>query len=65
VEKMHYILKDHLGSIMVITNQSGAKEEEFSYDAWGNRRNPSTWGYTGLVNLAIEPNVCYHSFLFF
>lgn len=40
---MHYLLKDHLGSITTITNAEGAIEQELSFDAWGNLRNPYTW----------------------
>jgi RHS repeat-associated protein len=46
--QMYYIHKDHLGSINVITNQSGAAVEEMSFDAWGRRRNPTNWTYTGI-----------------
>lgn len=41
--RMHYLLKDHLGSITTITNQDGQIEQELSFDAWGNLRNPYTW----------------------
>ena len=40
---LHYILKDHLGSWTTITDCNGAVEQELSYDAWGNRRDPDTW----------------------
>jgi RHS repeat-associated protein len=33
-----YFHKDHLGSIAVITNESGSVLERLSYDAWGKRR---------------------------
>ena len=46
-ESMHYILKDHLGSWTTITDAEGNVEQELSFDAWGNLRNPDTWtGYT-------------------
>ncbi|MDD4192015.1 MAG: hypothetical protein PHI28_11830, partial [Mangrovibacterium sp.] len=38
-----YVLKDHLGSIQCLTDESGALTEELSFDAWGRRRNPTTW----------------------
>ena len=55
---MYYVHSDHLGSITMLTSSSGACVEEFSYDAWGRRRNPADWtgvpssfifdrGYTG------------------
>ena len=34
-----YFHKDHLGSIAVITDESGAVLERLSYDAWGKRRH--------------------------
>ena len=46
-ESIHYILKDHLGSWTTITDAEGNVEQELSFDAWGNLRNPDTWtGYT-------------------
>jgi RHS repeat-associated protein len=47
-ETMYYIHKDHLGSINCITDQNGALVQEMSFDAWGRRRNPNNWTYTGL-----------------
>ena len=38
-----YLHHDHLGSVMAFSNENGQIEEELSYDAWGRRRNPSTW----------------------
>ena len=42
-ESIHYILKDHLGSWTTITDAEGNVEQELSYDAWGNLRDPDTW----------------------
>jgi len=44
-EDMYYVHKDHLGSIMEITNEEGEKLDagSASFDAWGDRRNPQTW----------------------
>ena len=42
-ESIHYILKDHLGSWTTITDAEGTVEQELSFDAWGNLRNPATW----------------------
>jgi len=36
---MRYITLDHLGSVAVVTNESGAVVERNAYDAWGKRRN--------------------------
>jgi RHS repeat-associated protein len=59
-----YIHKDHLGSVQAISDETGALIEEYSYDAWGLRRDPNTWipfenpqqnmtdrGYTGHEHL--------------
>jgi RHS repeat-associated protein len=44
-----YLLKDHLGSMQCITDETGHLVQELSYDAWGNRRDVSTWAvYTTL-----------------
>ena len=42
-ESIHYIQKDNLGSWTTITDAEGNVEQELSFDAWGNRRNPETW----------------------
>ena len=49
MERVHYILKDHLGSWTTITDAQGNIEQEVSFDAWGNIRNPETWSgeFTG------------------
>ena len=61
---MHYTLKDHQGNWTVIVDADGDVEQELSYDAWGNLRNPETWcvdasitpmfdrGYTGHEHLS-------------
>ena len=40
------MFKDHLGSILRVTNAAGTTEADQSFDAWGRRRNPTTWAYT-------------------
>ena len=42
-DSLYYIFKDHLGSYDRITNQLGQIIETYSFDAWGNRRNPNNW----------------------
>lgn len=48
-EKSIYQLQDHLGSITALTDASGniliqnAKQQIFSYDSWGQRRDAQTW----------------------
>lgn len=63
-EGIFYIAQDHLGSIIALIDEDGNKMEEFSYDAWGRKRNASDWtdhnvtasqyihrGYTGHEHL--------------
>ncbi|MFN8208941.1 MAG: RHS repeat-associated core domain-containing protein, partial [Bacteroidales bacterium] len=42
---MYYVHTDHLGSIDVMTNQSGTPGQYMSFDAWGRRRNHTDWTY--------------------
>ena len=63
-EKIHYIMKDNLGSWTTITDEEGSVEQYLNYDAWGNLRNPNYWtgffsgvpmfdrGYTGHEHLS-------------
>lgn len=36
-----YFYKDHLGSVVALTDDSGAVAEQDSYDTWGKRRYPN------------------------
>lgn len=38
-----YALPDHLGSVDAVVSDSGALVESSSFDAWGGRRNATTW----------------------
>ncbi len=40
---LYLLNRDYLGSVLSITNADGLTLERYSYDAWGNRRNPLTW----------------------
>ncbi|MFN8290805.1 MAG: FG-GAP-like repeat-containing protein [Chitinophagaceae bacterium] len=42
---IHYVHTDHLGSLLTLTDQSGAVEAEQNFDAWGRYRNINTWQY--------------------
>ena len=46
-----YLLKDHLGSVDVITNGAGGVTEELSFDAWGQRRNAINWDGLDVASL--------------
>ena len=48
VGTMYYIHTDHIGSLNVISDESGNLVQEMSYDAWGRRRNPNNWSYSGI-----------------
>ncbi|MCU8471158.1 FG-GAP-like repeat-containing protein [Vibrio vulnificus] len=39
LSQVKYFNKDHLGSIIAISNELGQIEQSFSYDAWGKRRS--------------------------
>lgn len=39
-----YLHRDHIGSVTAITDESGAVLQRLSYDAFGKRRNATSWG---------------------
>ena len=43
--RLLYLHRDHLGTIQAYSDESGNLVQELSYDAWGRRRNPTTWEY--------------------
>ncbi|MGC9353312.1 MAG: RHS repeat domain-containing protein [Mariniphaga sp.] len=40
----YYLLRDYLGNITHVVNTSNTVTAEYSYDAWGRRRDPDDWG---------------------
>lgn len=48
VNAIYYIHSDYLGSYNVISNATGTKVENLSFDPWGRRRNPNNWSFTGI-----------------
>jgi RHS repeat-associated protein len=46
----HYVYKDHLGSILTVTDANGNIEAKQNFDAWGRFRDPSTWTYNYMPN---------------
>ena len=38
-----YVLRDHLGSVDVLTDSLGNEVKSVSFDAWGRPRNPADW----------------------
>jgi RHS repeat-associated protein len=55
----NYVYTDHLGSILTVTNSGGTVIAEQNFDAWGRKRNTSTWGYTGVQSV---PSWLYRGF---
>ena len=54
-ETTQYLLKDHLGSVAVITDALGGVDQELSYDAWGQRRDAATWGdLTAMARMSFD-----------
>ncbi len=41
--QVRYLHRDHLGSVVAITTETGTVESRSSFDAWGKRRDPATW----------------------
>ena len=39
----YFLLRDYLGNITHVANNSGSLIYEYSYDAWGRQRNPNDW----------------------
>ncbi len=39
----YYFLKDHLGSVLFVLDDSYNVEEEFFFNAWGEKVNPNDW----------------------
>ncbi|PKR82328.1 hypothetical protein CW751_00580 [Brumimicrobium salinarum] len=46
----YFTYKDHLGSIVALTNENGDVVLEQSFDAWGRNRNSSNWTYSNLTS---------------
>ena len=46
----YYLYKDHLGSIVAVSDNVGTVVLEQNFDAWGRRRNPLDWSYNNSIN---------------
>ncbi|PZF74851.1 FG-GAP-like repeat-containing protein [Taibaiella soli] len=42
-DKVYSVYKDHLGSILKLTDNAGTVVAEQNFDAWGRKRNPADW----------------------
>ena len=61
---IHYIYKDHLGSWTTITDSEGNIEQEQSFDAWGNTRDPYTWTGQLFMKPMFDRGFTGHEYLF-
>lgn len=61
----YYLLRDYLGNITHVYNATTSTAQEYSFDAWGRRRNPTTWGYdlTGQPALFADRGFTSHEHL--
>ena len=48
VNNFYFTYADHLGSIVAVTDISGNIVAQQNFDAWGRKRNPTTWGYSNV-----------------
>lgn len=56
---IYYTYTDHLGSITAVTDEAGTIVAEQNFDAWGRKRNPANWTYTGVPTV---PDWLYRGF---
>lgn len=56
---LYFTYSDYLGSILKVTNTSGAVIANLNYDAWGRRRNNLTWDY---VTPSLPPSWLYRGY---
>ncbi|KAA0990471.1 FG-GAP-like repeat-containing protein [Dyadobacter aurulentus] len=62
IDSTHYTYTDHLGSIVAVTNNSGVVEAQQSFDAWGRRRNVTTWALLGPTSATGLPVWLYRGY---
>ncbi|MEL6848197.1 MAG: FG-GAP-like repeat-containing protein, partial [Bacteroidota bacterium] len=55
----YYTYKDYLGSILTVTTSAGAVAGEQNFDAWGRKRNVSSWNYS---NVGTTPAWLYRGY---
>jgi len=56
---VNYVYKDHLGSILTVTNSAGTVVASQNFDAWGRKRNPNDWSYN---NVPVNPDWLYRGY---
>lgn len=52
--ELHYLFRDYLGNVRLITDRFGDVVQELSYDAWGRLRDPATHE---IYNIGEEPEL--------
>lgn len=55
----YYTYKDHLGSILSITDKNASIVTEQNFDAWGRNRNPNDWSFN---NISTPPDWLYRGY---
>jgi len=64
-QQMHYVLKDHQGSLMGLADADGLLAESYSYDAFGRRRNADNWSYDNITTGSItDRGYTFHEHLY-
>ncbi|GAA4419283.1 RHS repeat-associated core domain-containing protein [Nibrella viscosa] len=58
-DSYYYTYTDHLGSILTVSNSSGALVAEQNFDPWGRRRNANDWTYN---NVSSAPDWLYRGY---
>lgn len=56
---IHYVHKDHLGSILATTDNAGNIETEQNFDPWGRMRNPTDWTFH---SVPVQPSWLYRGY---
>lgn len=51
-----YLHRDHLGSVVALTDSAGAVIERYAYDPWGKRRDPGTWATPAPGTFSFDPS---------
>lgn len=59
-ETMYYLRRDQQGSITGLIDDNENLAEEYSYDAWGRRRNFTNWTYEDVS----KPEIMYRGYTF-
>ena len=59
-EDLYFLRRDVQGTITGLVNQNDTVVEEYSYDAWGRRRNPIDWTYDSVP----QPQHIYRGYTF-